>query len=144
MTHFWRVLFNFKTWTCQVQLGTRFWWKNTETDIGWSCFYSYFRFRSSRWNRVHRDNFSFFVKLDKDEWALPGTKVINKINTQEYPPNKRQVEIRIIRISRAILISFWNILLIVVHYSDVWNRAWKVDCFISFYAPLNLYFQCIC
>ena len=39
------------------------------------------------------------------------------------------------------LILFWNVLLIVVHYSDVWNWAWKVDCYIPFYAPLTSIFS---
>ena len=37
-----------------------------------------------------------------------------------------------IKINRATLILFWNIVLLIeVHYRDVWNGAWKVDCCIS-------------
>ena len=87
---------------------------------------------SFKWG--HRENFSLFIKLHEAERMLPRTKLVNKINMQEYP----QVEIRIIKINRAIPILFWNIvLLIAVNYSDVWNRAWKFECCISFYATFN-------
>ena len=38
--------------------------------------------------RGHRDNFSLSIELHETERTLARTKVVNKINIQEYPPNK--------------------------------------------------------
>ena len=41
--------------------------------------------------RGYRDNFSLSIELHETERTLARTKVVNKINIQEYPPNKGKV-----------------------------------------------------
>ena len=42
---------------------------------------------SFKWG--YRDNFSLFIQLHEAERSPPRTKVVNTINRQEYPLNKR-------------------------------------------------------
>ena len=54
---------------------------------------------------------------------------------QEYPPNKRYVEIWIIKINRAILILFWNTVLLITVMSE--TELGKLTVVSPFMPPLT-------